>query len=191
MKAIADRLEALASPPKSGDDDKKRAEDTERAELKRQLAAVQDELKASKSRADEEARLRKDSEFQTAVKAALNKAGCINAEAAFLVIQPYLKDEEGRIFATVKSEFGEEDLELDPYIEREFSENILPQLFKGKMRAGSPAAGDAGGGKGFVFTKEQLLDNPELYAQDPEKARAALEAGQVKGVPKPGQAHIQ
>lgn len=192
MKAIADRLEALqTAPPKSGDDDKKRAQDTENAELKRQLAEMKTQLDSTTSRADEADRLREDNEFQTTVKAALNKAGCTNPEEAYLVIHPRLKTESGRIFATVKTEFGEEDLELDAYVEREFSENILPQLFRGKMRTGSPASGDVGGGKGFQFTREQLLDNPEAYAADPEKARAALEAGQVKGVPKPssGQAH--
>ena len=193
LEKIQERLETLGSSGSGDADDgaegkkKKSTEDTEKVELKRQLSELKKRMeKTEADRVAAEGRER-DYKFETRVKAALVKAGCTNPEEAFLVIRPRLKTtEEGVIFAAVKSQWGDEDLNVMEYIEREFSENILPQLFKGKMRQGSPAGGDAGdGGGGHLFTREQIFD-PEVYAKDPEKARAALEHGQVRGVPKPG-----
>ncbi len=169
-----------------GDDDQSQ----KLIELQRTVDTLTGKLKDSEDRADTESTRRQSSEFKTAVIRELVAAGCEKPEEAFLVIQPSLQrdDKTGRVFSVVKGEYGDEDLDLKVYIEREFREKVLPHVFKGKMRAGSPAGGDAGGGGGaYEFTKEQAFD-PALYTKDPEKYRAAIEQGRVKGIPKPGAA---
>jgi len=104
------------------------------------------------------------------------------------VIKPLLKKkDDGTPFATVKLEGGlETDLDLETYVKRHFAEDIIPHIFKGKMRTGSPASGDGGGGGGdgtFEYTWEQVRD-PVFYAANTEKVRKAIEAGRVKGMPK-------
>lgn len=188
---IATLTEALSKkePGKTGDGSggKKEPESQELIELRRKVDELTKTAETSKNRAEEEARLRRDGEFKSAVTSALQAAGCEKVEEAFLVIKPRLvHTEDGRIFATVKTEYGEEDVDLKTYIEKHFAEDILPHVFKGRMRAGSPASGDGGaGGGGYKFTKEQAFD-PKFYAEHTEEVRAAVEAGLVKGVPKPG-----
>lgn len=193
---LTERLAAVAdgsSKKKKADDSDKSAEGQQVIELRRELDQMKSKHQEALDRANKESKANHDNLFQQKVKDALTKAGCLDTENGFFVIKQKLSEsEEGnRIFATVKTEYGEEDLDLDQYIEREFAENICPYLFKGKMKSGSPAGGDDGGGGGvYQFTKEQLLDNPEEYAKDPEKARSALERNQVKGVRR-GEGHPQ
>ncbi|UCG53515.1 MAG: hypothetical protein JSW58_08155 [Candidatus Latescibacterota bacterium] len=188
LTALNKRLDEMGSTAKPG---KKKeeggSESQEVVELRRKMAEFEEVNRDLASRAEAAESQRRDYEFETKVKASLVKAGCTNPDAAYLVAKPMLNHaEDGRVFATVKSQFGQEDVELDDWVVKHFSESTLPQLFKGKMRGGSPADGDAGGGGGaYDFTKEQILDDPEAYAADPEKARRALEQGRVKGVARP------
>lgn len=187
LSAMVKPKDPASDPPKG---EPKESEDVVR--LRRKVDELEARGKADAERAEAEATRRKDYQFQTDVKTALTKAGCVDPDAGFLVIKPKLSQSEdgAKIYATVESGYGEEDLSLEEYITREFSEGVAPFLFRGKVRQGGPAGGDSGGGGGggYDFTKEQLLDNPELYAKDPERARAALEGGRVKGVQRPGQA---
>lgn len=190
LTALNKRLEQLATPKggssKKGDDDKG-ADDSEKVELRRKIAELESRLQENERKRQEAEQREREFKFRTAVKDALVKAGCIAPDEAFLVIKPRLSmsDDGERIFATVKTEWGEQDLTLEEYIQREFAENVLPQLFRGKMRPGAPAGGDSGGGRSFMYTREQILDNPEEYAKDPEKARQAIERGLVKGLDLP------
>ena len=173
----------------------KQSDDTKggkpKTEAEQQIIALQrqvDELKETARTADERAskaeQERRDSEFKTAVTQALIDAGCEKPDAAFLVIREHLQtdDTTGNIFSRVKSQYGEEDLDLKTFIEREFKEKILPHVFKGKMRLGSAAGGDSGGAGGsFEFTKDQAFD-AETYMKDPDKMRKAIESGKVKGI---------
>jgi len=186
-KSIADKGgDGSGGDPKGG---KKAPEDSEIVELRRSVAELKDKAKNADSRAETEKELRLDTDFKNTVTAALVAAGCEKPDEAYLVIKPRLQHEleTGRVFATVKTEYGEEDLELKAYIERHFREEVLPHVFKGKMRTGAPAGGDEGGGGGYQFTREQAL-NAEDYAKDPEKYRKAIEQGRVKGILRPGAA---
>jgi len=189
QEMIAKIGEGSPKPDKKGEDGKDK-EDPEKVELRRAVDELKRKFETAESRAEEQTKLRRNETFKRKVIDALVEAGCTKPEAAFRVIQPDLKSDEEvtRVFATVKSDYGEEDLDVSDYIRRVVAEDELPELFKGKMRAGSPAGGDAGSGGGaYVFTKEEILEHPELYAKDPEKARAAIEQGRVKGVKPRGQ----
>lgn len=194
-RKLRDSIEALtksleekkASADKGKPADGKEAENTEVIELRRQLDELKRSSEASEARAAEERQRRIDTEFKNNVISALNAADCERPEQTFRVIAPELNHdpESGRIFATVKTEYGEEDLDLKTYIERHFKEEIMPEVFRGKMRTGGPASGDAGAGGKYQFTKDQVF-NIEEYAKDPEKYRQAIESGRVRGLNRPG-----
>lgn len=162
-------------------------DETETIELRRRVDQLAGKLKEATSRAEEEARLRQEESFQREVIDALSRAKCLKPSAVFRVIASDLKrSEDGRVFATVKTEYGEEDLDIDKYIERVVREEQLPELFEGTSRSGAPAGGDKGGKGGpFQFTRDQILD-PETYLKDIEKSRKAVEQGGVKGIPARG-----
>ena len=169
------------------DNDEKNKVDPELAELRRQVEQQTKLLEAEKqSRAIAEAK-EKSFRFENTVKAALIAANCEMPDAAFLVIKPLLKEKsDGSLFSTVKISDGnlETDLDLKTFIEREFSEVILPHVFKGKMRVGSPASGDPGDvvSGSYDCTWDQIQD-PQWYADNTDKARKALENKRVKGMP--------
>jgi hypothetical protein len=182
IKELTEALTKKDVPPEEG---KKPDENSELVEMRRQLDEVNKKLESADSRAEAERRARLDSEFKTAVTGALVKAGCDAPEEAFLVIRPRLRHdpETGVINATVDSQYGEEDLDLETYIDRVFKEDVLPQVFKGRMRSGGPASGDEGGG-GSQVSREVAFD-PEAYAKDPDKHRALVEGNRVKGITRP------
>lgn len=182
-------LRTASKPPKKGGDDKGGdADSPELVELRRQVK----ELSDANSKARDEAKIARDQEvntrFRTLIMDALVRAKCIKPEAVFRMIRPELEfeAETNRAFTSVKSEFGEEELEADAFIKRIVSEDAghpcsVPHLFEGKMRAGSPAGGDDGGPDGkYLYTMDQLND-PDFYVANAEKIRAALEQGKVKG----------
>jgi len=177
---------------KTGDDDSPSGKkvDPEIAELRRRLEQTEKALQTEKaSRATAEQK-EEDFRFENTVKQALTSAKCEKPDAAFLVIKPLLKKkDDGTPFATVTLEGGlETDVDLDTYIKRYFSEEVLPHVFKGKMRTGSPASGESGesgSGQGYDYTWEQVKD-PEFYAANLEKVRKAIESGRVKGMPREG-----
>lgn len=184
-KSIAEKDAAISGKGDKGDKSKP-PESAEMIELRRTVDELKETNKASDARAADERQKRLDTEFKNTVIAALTAAGCEKPEEAFLVIKPRLthEPEEDKIFAAaVKSDYGSEDLDLKTYIERYFREDILPHVFKGKMRTGAPAGGDEGGSGSFLFTKEQVFD-PKAYTKDPEKHRAAIEQGRVRGLKK-------
>ena len=192
QQKITTLMETLSSSKKEpgeksggGSGGKQEPENQELIELRRKVDELTKKAEVSGNRADEEAKMRRDGEFKNAVTSALSDAGCEKVEEAYLVIQPRLTHtDDGRIFATVKTEYGEEDVDLQTYIKKYFSEDVLPHVFKGRMRTGSPAGGDDGAGGGsFKFTKEQALD-PKFYLEHADEVRAAIEKGQIKGLPK-------
>ena len=190
MKKLLAQKKDAGTPGKGGDkgDKSKEPDSSEVIELRRRIDELTEKGKASDDRATTERELRVGQEFKNTVIAALTSAGCEMPEEAFLVIRPRLQHdvENQKIFATVETEtYGREELDLKTFIEREFRENILPHVFKGKMRTGGAAGGDTGSGSGYQFTKEQALD-PAAYLADPEKHRKAIEQGRVRGVKKAG-----
>jgi hypothetical protein len=188
LEALTKRLEEVGKPGKSEGkegDKSKDPESSELAELRRQLDQMKETSMQAEARAADERQKRLDQEFRNSVISQLVECGCEKPEEAFLVIKPRLTHdtESSKIFATVESEYGPQDLDLKTFIDRHFKEDILPHVFKGKMRSGGPAGGD-NGGQGYQFTREQAFD-PVAYAKDPEKHRAAIEAGRVRGMSRP------
>lgn len=191
QETIAKLTEKLEESVKVGDGKNKKKDDSdskdsaEVVELRRQNAQFQASAKESADRASELIQQKLDMQFEQIVRTELIKAECVDVAAALLVIKPHLKQSEdgNRVFSTVQSTYGESDVELAEYIARTFSEDICPFLFKGKMRSGSPASGDSGGGSGkYLFDRKELLGKDvRQYMKDPEAARAALESGGVKG----------
>lgn len=162
--------------------------DPEVAELRRRLDQTEAALQAEKTSRTAAEEKEESFRFENTVKQALAAADCEKPDAAFLVIKPLLKKkDDGTPFATVTIDGGlETDVDLKTYIKRYFSEEILPHVFKGKLRTGSPASGeggDSGGGQGYDYTWDQVKD-PAFYTANAEKVRKAVEAGRVKGMPK-------
>lgn len=185
--AIEQLTEALAKKDApDGDKDKKESENAELIEMRRRVDELTKQAEANASRAEAEKSARLDGEFKTDVINALVAAGCEKPDEAFLVIKPRLRHdpEKGAISATVATEYGETDLDLPTYIERHFKEEVLPHVFKGKIRTGGPASGDDGAPGKHEMSKEQAFDINE-YSKDPEKYRAAFERDRVAGVKKP------
>lgn len=189
QSGIDEMKKALVAGKGDGDDGKggkpKSEAEQKIISMQRQVDELTTKLKEADDRASLAEDQRKNAEFKATVTKALIDSGCEKPEEAYLVIKPRLQTDEvdGKIFAAVKSQtYGEETLDLKTYIEREFRENVLPHVFKGKMRTGSPAGGDPGsGGRSYEFTKEQVFD-PKTYMDDPDKARAAIEGDRVKGL---------
>jgi len=195
-KTIEGLTEKLAGKSSDGDGDgegdgsSKKKVDPEIAELNRRLKQTEDLLASEKSSRAAAEEKEENNRFEHAVKQALNEADCEKTDAAFLVIKPLLKKkDDGTPFATVTIDGGlETDVDLKTYIKRYFSEEVLPHVFKGKMRTGSPASGeggDSGGSQGYDYTWEQVND-PDFYAANTDKVRKAIESGRVKGMPKQG-----
>lgn len=159
-------------------------ESPELIELRRQNKELQESISKVKAAHDEAQRRERDFRFKTTVTDALVRKGCLKPEKVYRMIAPDLKTSEdgNEVFALVKSEFGEEKLTVDQFIERYVAKEEVPELFKGQTRQGAPAGGDSsGGGDGkFLFRMSQLKD-PKFYSDknNIEKVRSALEKGQV------------
>lgn len=131
----------------------------------------------------------KDFRFRTRVMDSLQKLGCKKPEYAFKIISEHLQLDENdpnRVFAKVKTEWGDEDMELDDYLLKHVRDEMIPELFEGVNKPGSPAGGDSSGSH-YLFTKEQIGD-PTFYMANKDKIREALQRGLVKGIGAPGSA---
>jgi hypothetical protein len=137
-----------------------------------------------KARQDAEDR-EKDYKFRTKVEAALTRNQCSNPGVAFLAIKEYLTYDakEDKIVAKVKdTEFGLGDVEvpLEDFIKNKFREEILPQLFAGRVRPGAPAGGDAGSPANGKFDFRQS-DLESMSMEDYAKHRDRIEEARRKG----------
>lgn len=181
------KLEELLSAEKKKPVGKSDETPPEVVELKRELAESHEELdKLVKKMTDSKER---DTQyrFETQVKEALVRAGCLRSELAFRVLASELThdEEKDRIYASVEGEYGREELSLDDFIKRKAKEEIIPEFFTASLKSGSAAAGDAGEGSGqYKFTFDQLKD-PVFYDAHKEEIRKAIDKGLVKGLARP------
>ena len=147
-------------------------------ELEDSLTKIRTDLNAAQQR-------EKDFRFQTQVMEALQRNKCLKPSVVFAAIRPELTmSEDGKILKAGHSDqFGTRDLDLDTFIKEVVSESLVPELFLGKTRAGSPAGGDQAGGEGkWDFTLEQIRD-PEFYRTNHAKIEEALKRGRVRLTP--------
>lgn len=185
LEVLRAEAKAEENSGKGGDGKGGQKDSPELVELRRKVAEQADAI--SKARAEME-KAKQDAtttKFTQIVLDALTRAKCKKPQQVLRMIAPELEyDPEknpDRVFATVKSDFGEEELDVDDYVKREVAEKSMPELFEGKHRPGSPAGGDQGGGDGqYLFTMDQVRD-PAFYEKNAEAIRAALEQGKVKG----------
>lgn len=185
-KLIEERLAPKDPDPKGkGGEDPKL--DPEQAKILREHQDAVRELEQMRKDLQETQTRERDYRFQTKVVDALTRLGCKKPEVAFKVIASDLQLDEtnpDRVFATVKGDWGAEELELDDFLVRVVREDVIPELFEGVTKPGSPAGGDSGGSH-YLYTREQISD-PAFYRANKDKIRAALEKGLVRGIEKPG-----
>lgn len=179
---ITKTLEALKPPPEAEDAKARKSQAVpELIDLRKALEGATKKNSELEKVISQMAERERSYRFQTIVKEALNRQGCIKTEQAFRVISPDLKlDENGqRVFATVDLEGNTVELDVDKYVESVVKEKVLPEFFSGNHRPGSPAAGGGVSGKDYDFTIEQVRDT-EFYAANREKIAEALAKGRVK-----------
>jgi hypothetical protein len=157
-------------------------EPPELIELRKRVKELEDANSKAIRRAEEADKKEQDYRFNTLVKDSLIRHDCEKPDVVLAAIAPKLKfdAETGNITGTLSDDYGTRDVGLDEYIKSHVSTEVVPQLFRGKMRPGSAAGGDDGleGGQ-FQFTMEQLKDS-EFYEKHAPEIRAALEKKQVK-----------
>lgn len=189
VKSTLDERLTPSTPDSKGKGDGKdeKGVDPETAKVLREHQDAVRELNELKAKLNESQTRERDFRFKTRVMDALQKLGCKKPEFAFRVVARDLSlDEENpeRVYATIKGEWGDEELELEDFLTRVVRDEMIPELFDGVTKPGSPAGGDAGGTH-YLYTKEQISD-PQFYLENKDKIRTALEKGLVKGVSKPG-----
>ena len=160
-------------------------ENAELVDLRKKLAEYENRLIQTQSEMDAAQKREKETAFKHQVMEALTNARCKKPDVAFAYMRDTLERDGDRIFKTVDSPYGRKAYDLPEYIKEVFSEEILPELFEGKVRAGSAAGGDHGGSDGqWLYTKEQVED-PEFYMANREDVLKAIDQGKVKGIPAP------
>jgi len=182
---IEELTKSLTSGAQKAAQEQESSENSELIELRRQSSDFETEVKALRSKLEDSERRESDFRFETSVKDALSKSGCLKPNHVFRMIAPDLSfdKERNKVYASVEGEYGREELDVDEYVKRVVKEETVPELFKASMRVGSPATGDKNnaGGERYMFTKEQV-ENPEFYAKNADKIRDALDKGLVKGI---------
>ena len=161
------------------------SENAELIDLRRKSSDHESELQTLRNKLGESEKREADFRFETSVKDALAKNGCLKPNHVFRMIAPDLEYDKDRnkVYASIEGEYGREELSVEEYVKRVVKEDTIPELFKASMRMGSPASGDKNnsGGERYMFTKEQI-ENPDFYAKNADKIRDALDKGLVKGI---------
>ena len=164
--------------------------DLEVTSLKRQVEESQRQMNEMRTQLDQERATTKESNKRSKILDALRRFDCVKPEVAYQVIKDSLQlgDDGQTVFATIKDpEWGAESkIALDDYVRAEVRDKLIPELFKGVNRGGSPAGGDSGGAAAgrYKFTVEQVKD-PAFYRKHRDEIDIALQRNEVKGVSTP------
>ena len=192
-KGLADVVkEALAaekSTAKPGDDGKKPNEqEAELALFKRKLEEAEGKMASLTSNLDESKQRELATKKRQFIMNALQESGCSKPEVAYKFISDDVQVEEDKAFVMKDNGYGaEEQVPLNDYVKEHVREKLLPELFRGANRGGSPASGEGGGGdsKGFKYDWEKVKTDMEVL--NSKEFALALENGQVsnmhQGVP--------
>jgi len=148
-------------------------------EASTQIGNLQGDLKGEKDSA-------KAVKKKGLILAALTKADCTKPDVALAYIENNIvyDPDKGKAYVVQDNGFGgEEHVDLDDYVTKEVRVSILPELFKGANRPGSPASGDEGVGAGEAkYDWNKIKDNTTVLSS--EEFQKALDAGQVANMPK-------
>lgn len=198
-KGLADVVkEALKVEKEAAVDDGKSGKPTEQeaemAKMQRKLEEAEGKITALVSNLDESQKREVATKKRQLIMKALTAARCDRNEVACKFIEDSVQVEDGKAFVLQDNGYGaQESVALDEYVQTHVREKLLPELFRGANRGGSPASGDGSGdgSKVFKFDWEKVKDSPEVLIT--EEFVNALEAGQVsnmsKGVPHTSGAH--
>ncbi len=192
-KGLADVVKEAMAAEKAvkaaGDDGKKPNEqEAELALFKRKLEEAEGKITNLVSNLDESKQREMTAKKRQLIMNALQESGCSKPEVAYKYISDDVQVEEDKAFVMKDNGYGaEEQVPLNDYVKEHVREKLLPELFRGANRGGSPASGEGGGGdsKGFKYDWEKVKADMEVL--NSKEFALALENGQVsnmhQGVP--------
>jgi len=192
-KGLSDVVkEALKAEKDAVDDGKGKGKSTEQeAELalfKRKLEEAEGKITSLTSNLDQSTQRERTNAKRTLIMNALAEHGCSKAEVAYKFIVDDVHVEEGKAFVLQDNGYGaKEQVPLEEFVQVNVREKLLPELFRGANRGGSPASGDEAGdaAKGFKYDWEKVKANQEVLSSKEfaEALDAGLVANMSKGTP--------
>ncbi len=193
-KGLSDVVkEALKAEKESSDEGKKTGktneQEAEMALLKRKLEEAEGKITSLVTNLDESKLREMAISKRQLIMNALTKSECSKPEMAYKCISDDVHVEDGKAFVLQDNGYGaEEQVPLDEFVQVQVREKLLPELFRGANRGGSPASGDESGdgAKGFKYDWEKVKANMAVLTSD--EFTAALNQGLVSNMPK-GVAH--
>ncbi len=190
-ETVKEALKAEREAASGSDGDKKgkpTEQEAEMAKMQRKLEESEGKITALVSNLDDSQKREVATKKRQLIMKALTEAHCDRNEVACKYIEDNVQVEDGKAFVLQDNGYGaQESVPLEEYVQTHVREKLLPELFRGANRSGSPASGEGGGSgsKVFKFDWEKVKDNTEVLIS--QEFVSALEAGQVsnmsKGVP--------
>ncbi len=184
-EALKAEKEAAVVGDKTG---KPSEQEAELAKMQRKLEEAEGKITALVSNLDKSQQREVATTKRQLIMKALTEAHCDRNEVACKYIEDSVQVEDGKAFVLQDNGYGaQESVPLEEYVQSHVREKLLPELFRGANRGGSPASGEGGGdgAKAFKFDWEKVKSNMEVL--NSKEFATALEAGQVsnmsKGVP--------
>ena len=189
-KGLTDAVKEVLKAEKdaaAGDDKKGKPteQEAELAKMQRKLEEAEGRISGLVSNLDDSQKREVATTKRQLIMKALTEARCDRNEVACKYIEDSVQVEDGKAFVLQDNGYGaQESVPLEEYVQSHVREKLLPELFRGANRSGSPASGEGGsdGAKVFKFDWEKVKDNPEVLVT--EEFVSALEAGQVSNMTK-------
>jgi hypothetical protein len=186
---VKNAMAAEKAAGKADDGGKKPNEqEAELALFKRKLEEAEGKISNLVSNLDESKQRESTTKKRQLIMNALQESGCSKPEVAYKYIEDDVQVEEDKAFVMKDNGYGaEEQVPLNDYVKEHVREKLLPELFRGANRGGSPASGDDAGGdaKGFKYDWEKVKNDHVVLAS--KEFATALEQNLVsnmhKGVP--------
>jgi len=181
-EAMKAEKEASEEGKKTG---KSNEQEAEMALLKRKLEEAEGKITSLVTNLDESKHRELATSKRQLIMKALSESGCSKPDMAYKCISDDVRVEDGKAFVLQDNGYGaEEQVPLDEFVQVQVREKLLPELFRGANRGGSPASGDESGdgAKGFKFDWEKVKNNIPVLASD--EFTAALNQGLVANMPK-------
>ena len=185
---VKDALAAEKATSKSDDGKKPNEQEAELALFKRKLEEAEGKITNLVSNLDGSKQRELATTKRQLIMNALQESECMKPEVVYKFISDDVQVDENKAFVLQDNGYGaEEQVPLNDYVKEHVREKLLPELFRGANRGGSPASGEGGGGdsKGFKYDWEKVKTDMEVL--NSKEFALALENGQVsnmhQGVP--------
>ncbi len=160
-------------------------QEAELAKMQRKLEEAEGKITSLVTNLDDSQKREVATTKRQLIMKALTEANCDRNEVACKFIEDDVKVEDGKAFVLQDNGYGaEEHVPLGEWVQGHVREKLLPELFRGANRGGSPASGDGGGdgAKGFKFDWEKVKTNMEVL--NSKEFVQAIDAGLVANMPK-------